>query len=88
MSEKSESVQSESASAHVMSAGEMAHECGTDPKTFRRFLRASMRAQGRGDALSSADVETYRRLFASWERRSGGATFIDASSLDVSGDDS
>lgn len=76
--------------SHEMSAGEMAHECGTDPKTFRRMLRSVMRAQGRGDALpglgrryalASKDVETYRRIFADWEKRSGGATFIDASSL-------
>lgn len=78
------------ASAHVMSAGEMALACGTDGKTFRRMLRSVMRAQGRGDALpglgrryalSSADVETYRRIFAEWQKKAGGATFIDASSL-------
>lgn len=67
----------------TLSAADVAEALGTDAKTFRRFVRASVRAQGgsvgtdtpgsRGRyAFSSADVPALGEAFEAWRAMGGG----------------
>jgi hypothetical protein len=61
----------------------MALECETDAKTFRRFVRASVRAndgivgvdtpgRGRRYAFDSNDIESWRARFDEWNTSANG----------------
>lgn len=74
-----------------MRAKELAHAIGTDPKTFRRFMRAHGASAGKGRQYdlpnySESEIARIGEAFSAW-RLNGGGGDVSFSILDALSDD-
>jgi hypothetical protein len=82
----------------IMSAKDIASELGTDPKRFRRFVRAHMRAlggtvgvdtpgQGGRYAFDSSELDAIRDAFNAWSLTRNALLISFALDVDDASDD-
>lgn len=57
----------------TLTTRDVAAKLGTDPRTLRRFLRASSQGVGTGSryAVSASDVPALKKAFATWIKAEG-----------------